>query len=397
MRGRVAEKMGSFYHAIISRYYVNRFLIIKFWQHIDFYLLVPVITLCVFGLVAVFWAGLSPQFSSPFLLFKAKLTFFIPGLLIALCLSAVDYHLYENSKLQISLSLAVIFFLVLLFFLGPREFGANLRFLMFNKSIQPAEYAKIIIVVVLSYTISETYRRGLVSYFIFSIHTALLLALFVLIALQPDYGAVLILFATSLCMLIAARIEAKKSLLVVLSVSLAGCLGIIGLCGILPKYQYVLERFKIFFECFFVEGCHKYQINNAYHAIISGRLFGNNITDAIHPHGVLPMECNDFIYCVIAEESGFIGIVMLVLIYSFFIKRGFSIARDCRDFFGQLMAFGLTCMIGLQALINMLVATGLMPTTGITLPFVSHGGNSMLSSLIAVGILLNISKNTFRI
>ena len=389
--------MSFIYQKIISRYHAKRFVLIIFWQQIDFYLLVPVLTLCVFGLVAVFWAGLSPQFSSPFLLFKAKLIFFIPGLLIALCLSAIDYHVYENSKFQISLSLAVIFSLLLLFFSGPREFGANLRFLFFNKTIQPAEYAKIIIVVVLSYTITETYRRELFSYFIFSIHTALMLVLFVLIALQPDYGAVLILFATSLCMLIAARIEAKKSLLIVLLGSFLCCLMFIGLCFTLPKYQYVLERFNIFFECFFVEGCHKYQINNAYHAVISGRLFGNSITDALHPHGVLPMECNDFIYCVIAEESGFIGIVMLVLVYLLFIKRGFLIASDCRDFFGQLMAFGLTCMIGLQALINMMVATGLMPTTGITLPFVSHGGNSMLSSLIATGILLNISKNTFRL
>jgi len=181
-----------------------------FRQHVDVYLLVPVFTLCVFGLVAVFWAGLSPKFSSPFLLFKAKLYFLIPGLLIAVCLSAVDYHLYENSKLQISLSVAVIFFLLLLFFSGPREFGANLRFLLFNKTIQPAEYSKIIIVIVLSYTITETYRRQLFNYFIFSIHTALLVVLFILIAMQPDYGAVLILFATSLCMLIAARIEAAQ-------------------------------------------------------------------------------------------------------------------------------------------------------------------------------------------
>ncbi len=389
--------MSAIYQKIIAGYYAKRFSIIIFFKQIDYYLLAPVLTLCLFGLVAVFWAGLSPQFSSPFLLFKAKLYFFIPGLLIALCLSAVDYHLYENSKLQISLSLAVIFFLVLLFFLGPREFGANLRFLLFNKTIQPTEYSKIIIVVVLSYTITETYRRNLFSYFIFSIHTALLLVLFVLIALQPDYGAVLILFVTSLSMMIAARIEAKKSLLIVLLISILGCLMIIALCVALPQYQYVLDRFKIFFECFFVKGCHKYQINNAYHAVISGRLFGNSITGALHPHGILPMECNDFIYCVIAEESGFTGVTMLVVVYLLFIKQGFFIASNCRDFFGQLMAFGLTCMIGLQALINMLVATGLMPTTGITLPFVSHGGNSMLSSLIAVGMLLNISKNTFRI
>ena len=108
------------------------------------------------------------------------------------------------------------------------------------------------------------------------------------------------------------------------------------------------------------------------------------------------MECNDFIFCVIAEEMGFIGVAVILLLYLWVIQRGFLISKYCKDFFGQLMAFGLTWLIGFQALLNILVSTGLFPITGITLPFVSHGGNSLISVMIAVGILLNISRNTVK-
>ncbi len=365
-------------------------------QDVDFLLLSPVLTLCAFGIAAVFWAGLSPQFSSPFVLLRAKVMFILPGILLVICFSKIDYHFYENRKLQIATSLAVIVFLALLFFIGPKEFGANLRFLIFNKTVQPTEYVKIIVVFVLSYTITETYRKDLLGYFVFSIHSLLLGVLFILIALQPDYGAVLILIATSFSMLTVARMQAKTSILIATLLMTLGGLIFLVVCFTLTDDFYVFERLRIFIECFFVSDCDEYQLRNAYNSIVSGRLFGNSIIGAIHPHGVLPMECNDFIFCVIAEEMGFIGVVLLLFVYLLFIKRGFLISKHCKDFFGQLMAFGLTWIIGFQALLNVLVAIGLFPITGVTLPFISHGGNSLLSAMIAVGILLNISKNTVK-
>jgi cell division protein FtsW len=314
-----------------------------------------------------------------------------------LCFSKIDYHFYENRGLQVAISLAVIVFLALLFFIGPKEFGAKLHFLVFNRTIQPAEYVKVIMVMVLSYTITETYRKDLLGYFIFSIHSLLLAILFVLIAFQPDFGAVLILLATALCMLIVARIHARRGLFVLASVLIPVGLTLLALCFVLAEDFYGLERLKVFVECFFVEGCKEYQLSNAYHTITSGGLLGNSIRDALHPHGIVPMESNDFIFCVVAEETGFLGVVLVLLIYLLLIQRGFFICRHCRDFFGQVMAFGLTWIIGFQALLNILVATGLLPITGVTLPFISHGGNSLLSAMIAVGILLNISKNTNKI
>ena len=363
---------------------------------VDLALLAPVLTLCVFGVLAVFWAGLSPQFSSPFLLLKAKVVAILLGILLTICFSKINYHVYENRRLQFVVSIFAIAFLALLFFLGSEEAGAMLRFAILGKTIQPTEYIKIIVVGVLSYSIAETYGRDLFGYFIFSLHSLLIVILLVLIALQPDYGVVLIVLATSLSMLIVARVQATKSIFfVALFVALGGLTFLIT-CWVLAKDFYVLERFRIFLECFLVVDCGEYQLSNGYKVIASGKLFGNDILNAIHPHGILPMECNDFIFCVIAEEMGFIGVAVLLLLYLWVMQRGFIISKCCRDFFGQLMAFGLTWLIGFQALLNILVATGLFPITGITLPFVSHGGNSLISLMIAVGILLNISKNTVK-
>ena len=366
------------------------------WQTVDLALLAPVLTLCVFGMLAVFWAGLSPQFSSPLALLRAKVASVLFGAIVGISFSRIDYHCYEDRRFQLAVSLAAIAFLVLLFFVGLEESGANLRFLVFNRTIQPTEYIKIIVVLVLSYTIAETYGKDLPDYFIGSIHSLLLSILLVLIALQPDYGVVLILLATSLSMLIVARVRARRSIFfVTLFVALGGLTFLI-VCFVLAKDFYVLDRFRIFLECFLVVDCKEFQLSNGYKVIASGKLFGNHIVNAIHPHGVLPMECNDFIFCVIAEEMGFVGVALLLLVYLWFIQRGFFVAKYCRDFFGQLIAFGLTWIIGFQALLNILVATGLFPITGITLPFVSHGGNSLISAMIAVGILMNISRNTFK-
>ncbi len=376
-------------------YRLKKFL--GFIRDLDFALIAPVLTLCVFGILAVFWAGLSPRFSSPFFLVKAKVMYIILGIFLTLAFSSIDYHLFEKRSLQIGITLSVIFSLALLFFIGPKEFGANLRILIFNKTVQPTEYVKVFAVIVLSYTITETYRRNLFSYFILSIHSLLFGILFVLISLQPDFGVILILLATCFSMLIVVRIHINKIMVVAGLMVAAGGALILIICFRLSEDFYILERFRIYTRCLFVNGCNEYQISNSYNAIISGKFFGTTILSSLHAHGIVPMECNDFIFCVIAEEMGFFGVILLLFIYLLFIQRGFFIAKHCKTFFGQLMGFGISWVIGFQALLNILVSVGLFPITGITLPFISQGGNSLLSTMIMVGILLNISKNTVKI
>ena len=363
----------------------------------DSALLAIAITLCLFGLVGVFWAGLSPDFSTPFRLVKSKILMMIIGVCLSLWISKIDYHFYEKRIFLVLLSLISICILIALLFFGYRESGFLLRFTIFGQSLQPTEYCKVMIVLVLSYTISYTYLKETKNYLFLSAHSLILGILALLIILQPDLGALLLIAAIGLSMLIAARINMKKLICTVCALMFLTGLIFYFICSLWQKDFYGYQRIKKFIQCLHVSKCDEFQMRSAYMCTVSGKFLGNTIMDSIHVHGLLPMECNDFIFCVIAEEMGFHGVFILILLYLLFMQRGFRIAKSCKDFLGQLMAFGLTWMIGFQALLNIVIAAGLFPVTGFTLPFVSQGGNSLMASMMAVGILLNISRNTFEI
>jgi len=367
------------------------------FEGFDLSILAIVLTLCLFGLLAVFWAGMSPDFSTPFVLLKNKVVFILAGICVSLGISHIDYHFYERRFFLILVSLASIICLILVLFFGHKEAGFLLRFKIFKQSFQPTEYCKILIVLILSHTITYTYRRKTKNYLFLSAHSFILGILALLIILQPDLGALMLIGAIGLSMLIAARIHIIKPISLICSLMLATGSGFFLICSLWLKDFYGYDRMRKFFKCLSVFKCNEFQMKSAYMCTVSGKFFGNNIMNSIHVHGLLPMECNDFIFCVIAEEMGFHGVVILILLYIFFMQRGFSIAKDCKDFTGQLMAFGLTWMIAFQALLNILIAVGLFPVTGFTLPFVSQGGNSLMAAMTAVGILLNISRNTFEV
>lgn len=136
-----------------------------------------------------------------------------------------------------------------------------------------------------------------------------------------------------------------------------------------------------------------WQINQSLYAIGSGGLFGVGLGNSKQKYLYLPEPHNDFIFAVLAEELGFFGCVIVILLFALFVWRGIVIAIKAQDNFGTLIAIGLTTMIGLQALINIAVVTNTIPVTGMPLPFFSYGGSAMLADLIAVGILLSVSRN----
>ena len=137
-----------------------------------------------------------------------------------------------------------------------------------------------------------------------------------------------------------------------------------------------------------------YNIIQSYYAIASGGFFGRGFGNSIQKLYFLPFEHTDFILAVVAEEMGFVGACLVLGLYAWLAVRGFYIAMQCQNAFGQLLAFGLTWVIIIQAVINICVATGLFPVTGVTLPLVSYGGTSVLVTLGMIGILMNISQQT---
>ena len=169
--------------------------------------------------------------------------------------------------------------------------------------------------------------------------------------------------------------------------------GIIGIVGMIIIAPYRLKRVTTFLNPWSDPKGLGWQIIQSLYAIGSGGLFGSGLGLSKQKYLYIPEPHNDFIFSILAEELGFIGVVFVILFFVIFIWRGILIAMRAQDLFGSLLAMGITSLIGIQAVINIAVVTSSMPVTGMPLPFFSYGGTALIMLLACVGILLNISRS----
>lgn len=262
-------------------------------------------------------------------------------------------------------------------------------------SLQPSEFLKLTLVFYLAVWLQKkessiaTFQEGFVPFVIL-----LCLSTF-LVAVQPDLGSFLIFSVVACVMFFVAGGN-------IFHIFLGGAAaGLLGLPIIMSK-EYVRNRFTVFLYILFKPDdlAHRegigYQVYQALVAIGSGGLFGVGYGKSIQKYGYLPEVQSDTIFAAMAEELGFMRLLIVLGLYGIFVYRGLRIARNAPDRFGLLVATGLTCGIAFQSILNICVNLSLFPITGITLPFISYGGSSLLSTLIAVGILLNISMHSTR-
>ncbi len=301
----------------------------------------------------------------------------------------MPYRLWE--KYARLLFLGTIILLIAVFLPGlNNDYGTAQSWLQLGGfSIQPSEFLKITLVFYLAVWLQKkeqligTFKEGFIPFVIL-----LVLSTF-LVAIQPDLGSFLVLSSIACVMFFIAG----GNLLHLLA---GGTLaGVMGLPVILSK-QYVRNRFRAWLDPSdptLAEGI-GFQIKQALIAIGSGGLFGVGYGKSIQKFGYLPEVQADMIFSAMAEELGFFRILIILTMYTLFVVRGFKIAREAPDRFGFLVATGITTWIGIQALLNISVNLSLFPLTGLTLPFISYGGSSLLSTLIGVGILLNISMHS---
>lgn len=214
-----------------------------------------------------------------------------------------------------------------------------------------------------------------------------------LIAIQPDLGTAMIIGMIALCMILCSGFSGKTLLkLVVMGgivLLLVSPLVYFNWDSILTEGR--LARFESFENPFNYANSSGLQVVNSYYAIGSGGIFGLGLGESIQKYGYLPESHTDFIMAVIAEELGVFGVLFVIFLLSFIVLKGFYIARKCEDPFGSLLAIGISSMIAIQSFINLGGVSGLIPITGVTLPFVSYGGSSLLLLLGSTGILVNIS------
>ncbi len=311
------------------------------------------------------------------------------GIGVMFTTTMIPYRLWEHFAKV--LYFATIFLLLLVLIPGINAgWGTSWSWLRIGPfSVQPSEVLKLTLIFYLSVWLQKreqligTFKEGFVPFV-----TLLLVSTF-LIAIQPDLGSFLVLCAIAAAMFFIAGGS-------FFHLSLGGALAaVLGLPIILQK-EYIRERFMAFLYLNDQNIADKfgYQIKQALITIGSGGFFGVGYGKSTQKFGYLPEVKGDMIFSAMAEELGFMRLLIVLAMYAILVYRGYRIAEHAPDRFGFLLATGITTWIAVQTLVNIAVNIGLFPLTGLTLPFISYGGSSLIALLAAVGILLNISMHS---
>ena len=352
----------------------------------DVKLLFPVLFLVGIGIVMIYSASSTlalKKFGNEYYFLKKQAVFAMIGILVLVFYKHIPYRLFQP------LSYPIIFFAVAL--LGATLFsglgyavgGARRWLRVAGFSIQPSEVARFAIVIFMAYSLNKK-REKIKDFYIGFLPHMLVLGVFTaLLFLQPDFGSIVIFAALSWIMLFVGGVRILHLLsafMVLLPV----------LYFFLISAEYRMKRMLSFLNPWQYPTEEGYQVTHSLMAFGTGGLWGTGIGKGYQKLFYLPEPHTDFIFSVIGEELGLAGVVLILGLYMLIIWRGIYIARTARDFFGSLIALGLTASIGLQVCINMGVSLGLLPTKGLTLPFLSYGGTSLLINMASVGILMNI-------
>jgi cell division protein FtsW len=302
------------------------------------------------------------------------------GFLIACCI--IPYRFYRKISKPLIILITLLLFLTLIFAATIKGAGRwlDLGFISF----QPADAARLILIIHLAALIEskgdliKNYKNGFAYYFFW----IALLAFFIL--LQPNVSSAVLLVLIGLTMLFVGGAKVKHIL-----ITLASCL-VVGL-GAVMIFPHSRERIFSFIESIQNGGDVNIQVKQAVLSLGSGGIFGVGIGYSRQSNLFLPEAYGDFIFAILGEELGFIGAVIILLSYLTLFVAGILIAKKTIDKFGQMLAFGITFSIILYAFINVAVTTGMLPTTGLPLPFISYGGTSIIFLSVSIGILINIA------
>ena len=300
-------------------------------------------------------------------------------------ISKINYHIYYQYANYILLFSLVLLILVLIPGIGSIRNGSRSWFGIGSLGIQPSEAAKISLIIFTSKYLSQS-NNYLNNYFrgIFPILSIVIL-FFGFIMLQPDLGTGVILFMSVLSILLIAGVDWKFF-------AAGGVLGILGIIGLIVIAPYRMNRITSFLNPWEDALGTGFQMIQSLYAIGPGGLLGLGYLNSIQKHFYLPEPQTDFIFSIITEEFGVVGAILVVSLFGIILYRGITIACNCKDSFGKYLSFGILFQLIFQAIMNLMVVVGLIPITGVTLPFLSYGGSSLLISMSSMGIMLNISK-----
>jgi len=352
-----------------------------------------VISLSLIGLVMVLSSSSylgSISYNDSFHFFKKQSVFFVIGLIAMLIISKVNYKAYNNQELILFAGFVIIIFLFLLFTPLGKTVNNATRWLEIGPipRFSPSELAKLYLAFFYAWWINKNYR-----YFLtlkgFALSFVPMMVVFILIVNQPDLStAGLIALAT-----ITTYFQAGARFTHVFSLVSAG---VLSAAYFILSSEYRINRVIAVWRPFENQLDEGYQVVKSLYALGSGGFWGLGIGNSRQKYLHLPERHTDFIFSIMGEEIGYIGLLFVLMLFFVVFWRGYYTAIKADTVFGKLLALGITNILLIQTFINITVAAGVFPTTGMTLPFISYGGTSLVITMAAVGVLLNISSNTIK-
>lgn len=365
----------------------------SFFHEPDYILIWSFIVLIFFGLLMLFtsssWISLEKANKSTYYLFHQILYGLLPGVIFS--------YIFSKISLKFLRGVAVLIFIMALFSLTlifiPRfsfQAGGATSWLEIGSfTFQPSEFAKLALIIYLAALLERKIKEEKIKSFKESLQpfVIILIPFIVLLFFQPDMGTLGIICLIALLIFFSAGASFLHIFLLILL-----AIGVLGIgCLIFPHQA---ERILTFLNPEEDVLGRSYQVNQSLIALGSGGIFGRGFGNGIQKYNYLPQPMGDTIFAVWAEETGFIGSLIIVFLFLLILWRGFIISKRASNGFSRLLAVGITSWIEIQAFIHIMAVCGLIPFTGLPLPFISYGGSALIFALIGTGILINISKRT---
>ena len=372
---RMAKKKGKSFSSFLK-------------NPIDFTLLITILLLLSIGLIMLLSASSPSALSesgNSYSYFFRQAIFAVAGLFMMWVISNIDYRFYQK---YYKLAYIIAFLLLLAVPLVGTEVNGAKRWINITESFsfQPSEMAKLLMIIFYAGILVKNrdelnkYGKG------FFKHIIMVAPIIVLLLIEPHFSASMIIIGIVAIMMIVAGCKFWHFLVSGLVVGVPGIIGLI----LLEPYR--LQRVTTFLNPWSDPTGDGWQVIQSLYAIGSGGLFGAGLGESKKKYLYIPEPHNDFIFSILAEELGFIGCAVVIILFAIFIWRGILIAMKSPDMFGSLIAIGITAQVAIQVIINIAVVTSSMPATGMPLPFFSYGGTSLFILLCEMGVLLNISK-----
>ena len=350
------------------------------------FLLLIIVTIGLIMLFSASYVFADTYYGNSYYFITKQAGFAVFGIVLMLIVSKIDYHFIR--KFAIPFYIVMVIFLGVMLILPPMVPGTSVKrwFSVGPINFQPSELAKFAVILLLSHLISanqkmmKTFRFG----FLFLGLTVGLVC--VLVVLEPHLSATVLIFLIGAVMMIVGGLQLRY-IIGGLAVAVTGVIGVMS--GVI---KYAQDRITYWLDPWSAPVGEGYQTIQSLLAVGSGGWTGKGLGQSTQKHLWVPEPHNDFIFSIVCEELGVIGAMIIIILFCLLMWRGFSIAIKAPDKFGSLLALGLTFQVGLQMILNVLVVTNTIPNTGISLPFFSYGGTSLVILLVEMGIILSISR-----